>query len=285
MAKATVSTGQGPTKLQNLLDPQVLGAYLDVKLIDKIKLAPIAEVNRELEGRPGSTITFPKWGYIGDAADLAEGAALSYTDIAESTVEIKVKKVAKGVSITDEAVLSGYGNPVEQIGQQLLTAVASKIEADMYDAVKNEKKATRDTVGCFQHQYNKTAGFTKEDIIDMRAKFGEDQEGEMVLFVNPAEFAKLAKDKDFVQIQQGAQIISGEMGMLYGVRLVVANRVEVGKPFLMKLGALAIVMKRNVMVEAERDMDHFANKYAVSDHYVCYVKYADRIVKAAPSAS
>ena len=199
--------GAGPTKLNNLLDPQVIGAYLDVKLIDKIKLAPIAEVNRELEGRPGSTITFPKWGYIGDAADLAEGAALTYENIAESTVEIKVKKVAKGVSITDEAVLSGYGNPVEQIGQQLLTAVASKIEADMYDAVKNEKKATRDTVGCFAHTYNKTAGFTKEDIIDMRAKFGEDQEGEMVLFVNPVEFAKLAKDKDFVQIQQGAQII------------------------------------------------------------------------------
>ena len=270
----------GPTKLTNLLDPQVIGAYLDVKLIDKIKLSPIAEINRELEGRPGSTLTFPKWGYIGDAADLAEGAALTYENIAESTVEIKVKKVAKGVSITDEAVLSGYGNPVEQIGQQLLTAVASKIEADMYDAVKNEKKATRDTVGCFTHTYNKTNGFTKEDIIDMRAKFGEDQEGEMVLFVNPAEFAKLAKDKDFVQIQQGAQIISGEMGMLYGVRLVVANRVPAGKPFLMKPGALAIVMKRNVMVESERDMDHFATKFAVSDHYVCYVKYADRIVKA-----
>ena len=270
----------GPTKLTNLLDPQVIGAYLDVKLIDKIKLSPIAEINRELEGGPGSTLTFPKWGYIGDAADLAEGAALTYENIAESTVEIKVKKVAKGVSITDEAVLSGYGNPVEQIGQQLLTAVASKIEADMYDAVKNEKKATRDTVGCFTHTYNKTNGFTKEDIIDMRAKFGEDQEGEMVLFVNPAEFAKLAKDKDFVQIQQGAQIISGEMGMLYGVRLVVANRVPAGKPFLMKPGALAIVMKRNVMVESERDMDHFSTKFAVSDHYVCYVKYADRIVKA-----
>ena len=269
----------GPTKLTNLLDPQVIGAYLDVKLIDKIKLSPIAEINRELEGRPGSTLTFPKWGYIGDAADLAEGAALTYENIAESTVEIKVKKVAKGVSITDEAVLSGYGNPVEQIGQQLLTAVASKIEADMYDAVKNEKKATRDTVGCFQHKYTGNT-FTKEDIIDMRAKFGEDQEGEMVLFVNPAEFAVLAKDRDFVQIQQGAQIISGEMGMLYGVRLVVANRVEAGKPFLMKPGALAIVMKRNVMVESERDMDHFATKFAVSDHYVCYVKYADRIVKA-----
>ena len=271
---------QGPTKLNKLIDPEVIGAYLDVKLVDKIKLAPIVEVDRTLEGRPGSTLTLPKWGYIGDAADLAEGAALTYEDIAESTQEISVKKVAKGVSITDEAVLSGYGNPVEQIGQQLLVAVASKIEADLYDAVKTEKVATRNTAGCLKHEYAGTA-FAKEDIIDMLAKFGEDQEGEKVLFVNPADFAVLAKDKDFVQIMQGAQIITGEMGQLYGVRIVVANRVEAGKPFMMKPGALSLVMKRNVMVEAERDMDHFANKYAVSDHYAVYVKYADRIVKAA----
>ena len=114
----------------------------------------------------------------------------------------------------------------------------------------------------------------------MLAKFGEDQEGEKVLFVNPADFAVLAKDRDFVQIMQGAQIITGEMGQLYGVRIVVANRVKAGQPFMMKPGALSLVMKRNVMVEAERDMDHFANKYAVSDHYAVYVKYADRIVKA-----
>ena len=270
----------GPAKLNKLIDPEVIGAYLDVKLVDKIKLAPIVEVDRTLEGRPGSTLTLPKWGYIGDAADLAEGAALAYSDIAEDTQEVAVKKVAKGVSITDEAVLSGYGNPVEQVGQQLLVAVASKIEADLYDAVKTEKVATRNSAGCLKHQYTGTA-FAKEDIIDMLAKFGEDQEGEKVLFVNPADFAVLAKDPDFVQIMQGAQIITGEMGQLYGVRIVVANRVTAGKPFMMKPGALSLVMKRNVMVESERDLDHFATKFAVSDHYVCYVKYADRIVKAA----
>ena len=269
----------GPTKLNKLIDPEVIGAYLDVKLVDKIKLTPMVEIDRTLEGRPGSTLTLPKWGYIGDAADLAEGAALTFEDIAEDTQEVTVKKVAKGISITDEAVLSGYGNPIEQIGQQLLVAVASKIEADLYDAVKNEKVATRNSAGCLKHQYKGNA-FAKEDIIDMLAKFGEDQEGEKVLFVNPADFAVLAKDPDFVQIMQGAQIITGEMGMLYGVRIVVANRVPAGKPFLMKPGALSLVMKRNVMVEAERDMDHFANKYAVSDHYAVYVKYADRIVKA-----
>ena len=259
----------GPTKLNNLIDPEVIGAYLDVKLVDKIKLAPIAEVDRTLEGRPGSTLTLPAYQYIGDAKDLAEGATLNFENITESTVDVSVKKVAKGVSITDEAVLSGYGNPVEQIGQQLLVAVASKIEADMYDAVK--AATTKKVVNA--------AAFAKEAIVDMRAEFGEDQEEAMYLFVNPKDFAKLAKDKDFVQIQNGAAIISGTMGRLFGVDIVVANRVEAGKPFLMKAGAIALIMKRNVMVEADRDINTFSTKYAVSDHYAPYVKYADRIVK------
>ena len=105
----------GPTKLTNLINPEVIGAYLDVKLVDKIKLSPIVEVDRTLEGRPGNTLSLPAWTYIGDAKDLAEGATLAFENITESKVNVTVKKVAKGISITDEAVLSGYGNPVEQI--------------------------------------------------------------------------------------------------------------------------------------------------------------------------
>ena len=91
----------GPTKLSNLINPQVIGAYLDVKLVDKIKLSPLVEMDRTLEGRPGDTLNLPAWAYIGDAADLAEGATLSFENITESMVNVKVKKVAKGISITD----------------------------------------------------------------------------------------------------------------------------------------------------------------------------------------
>ena len=264
---------KGMTMLAQLLDPQVIGAYLDVKMIDAIKLTPMISVNRELEGRPGSKLTLPKWGYTGDAADLAEAAEVTFDQLVQSTVEVGIKKIAKGIELTDEAILSGYGNPVEQVGQQLLMGVASKIEADLYAAVKAAVAIPKVTA----------AAFTKETIVDMRAKFGEDQEEEMYLFVNPAEYAVLCKDKDFVQIQQGAAIISGTIGRLFGVNIVVANRVEAGKPFLMKAGALALIMKRNVMVEMDRDITTFSTKFAVSDHYVPYVKYADRIVKCAKS--
>ena len=259
---------KGTTNLAQLLDPQVIGEFLDVKLINAIKLSPLVEIDRTLEGVPGSKLTLPKFGYIGDAKDLAEGGELTFDQLTETTVEVAVKKVAKGVKITDEAVLSGYGDPVNEIGKQLLMAVASKVEADLYNAVKTGSTA----------KVTATA-FAKENIVDMKAKFGEDIEEAMYLFVNSADYATLCKDKDFVQIANGAQVISGQVGMLYGVNIVVADRVEVGKPFLMKAGALSLIMKRNVMVEMDRDMAHFSTAFAVSDHYVAYLKYADRIVK------
>ena len=47
------------TKLANLIDPEVLAAYIDSKLIENIVFAPLAEVDTTLVGAPGSVIKFP----------------------------------------------------------------------------------------------------------------------------------------------------------------------------------------------------------------------------------
>ena len=47
------------TKLANLIDPEVLAAYIDKKLINNIVFAPLAEVDNTLVGAPGDTIKFP----------------------------------------------------------------------------------------------------------------------------------------------------------------------------------------------------------------------------------
>ena len=86
------------TKLENLIDPQVLGEYIDVKLMAAIKFAPLCGVNRDLEGRPGSTLTLPKYAFIGYAEDVAEGADVPMANLAADTVDVKVKKAGKGVN-------------------------------------------------------------------------------------------------------------------------------------------------------------------------------------------
>ena len=71
---------------------------------------------------------------IGTAQDLAEGVADVPVVLNSDSETVKVKKAAKSVEITDEAILSGHGNPVGEIADQLLLSIADKIEKDCYTA-------------------------------------------------------------------------------------------------------------------------------------------------------
>lgn len=257
------------TMKNNLIDPEVLGAFLDVKLVDAIKLSPLVEVDNTLAGRPGSTLSLPKFAYIGDADQVAEGAAMEPVALTAEVEEVEIYKAGKAVEITDEAILCGHGDPVNQIGKQLLTAMASKIEADLY-----EEMAT----GTLVHNYDEEK-INKDVIADAIVKFGEDIDEPMYLFINAAEYAELRKEDAFVHVANGEAVISGHVGMIYGCNVVVANRVEAGKAFIMKAGALALVMKRNVMVEADRDILKGTNVFAANEHYAVQLRYDDRVVR------
>ena len=86
------------TKLTNLIDPQVLADFLDVKMMDAIKFAPLCAVRTDLVGKPGDTLTLPKYAFIGLAEDVAEGADVPMAKLAANTVDVKVKKAGKGVN-------------------------------------------------------------------------------------------------------------------------------------------------------------------------------------------
>ncbi|MBP3906005.1 MAG: N4-gp56 family major capsid protein, partial [Peptostreptococcaceae bacterium] len=107
------------TKLAQLIDPEVMGAFIERKLEAQFKFAPLAVVGHELQGRPGTTLTMPKWGYIGKAEDVAEGEAIPVEKLGQTSTEVSIKKAGKGVEITDEAVLSGLGDPIGEAERQL----------------------------------------------------------------------------------------------------------------------------------------------------------------------
>ena len=270
-------------KLNNLIDPQVLAEFLDVKLMDAIKFAPLCNVNRDLEGRPGSKLTLPQWTFIGLAEDVVEGDNVKFGELGYRSVEVPVKKAGKGVKITDEAILSGYGDPVNEIAKQLLMAIAGKVDEDCVNAFRNgsinlahgETDEKLDTIQTVDGKE-----FSKNMIIDMIAKFGEDIEEDMVLLVNPIHLAILRKDEAFIHVMDGQAIISGEIGQLFGCRVVVSNKVKATEAFLVKQGAVEILMKRNVAVEADRDIVNKTNVYVVDEHYTVYLKNPARMVIA-----
>jgi N4-gp56 family major capsid protein len=277
-------------KLENLIDPQVLAEFLNIKLIDAIKFAPLCGVNRDLEGRPGSTLTIPVYDYIGTAEEVPEGDDVKFGQFGKNTIDVKVKKAGRGVRITDEAILSGYGDPVNEIAKQLLVSIAERVDQDciaVFRREQEERAAEMELEGKPVPEYLKrkvvdceNAEFNKNMIVDMIAEFGEDIEGEMTLIVNPKHLAKLRKDADFVHVANGQAIMSGEIGQIFGARVVVSNNVEANEMFLVKNGAVNILMKRDVMVETDRDIVNKTNIFVVDEHYAVYLADATKVVKA-----
>ena len=122
------------TKLENMIDPEVMGAMIQAELPQALKFTGIAQIDTTLQGRPGDEITVPSYKYIGDAVDVAEGAAIDYDLLETTTRKISIKKAAKGVELTDESVLSGYGDPVGEAQRQVRMALAAKIDNDVLAA-------------------------------------------------------------------------------------------------------------------------------------------------------
>ena len=258
------------TKLQNMINPEVLGAFLETKLVNAIKLSPLAVVGTELQGRAGNTLTLPTWQYIGDAKDLEEGVADTPVALEAQSREIKIKKASKSVEITDEALLSGYGNPADEIASQLLTSIASKVEADCFAELE---KATLKQVGTVN----------ADTVADALVKFGEDLEEEMFLFINPADYATIRKNANFSYVNGQQMTIGGTVGYIFNCAVVVSNRVAANTALIVKRGALGIELKRGVNVESDRDILRKTNVYSVDEHYVAYLRDASKVIRIAQS--
>ena len=57
------------TKLEKMINPQVLASMIDGELEYAIKFAPLATVDTTLVGRPGNTVSLPAYKMIGEAVE------------------------------------------------------------------------------------------------------------------------------------------------------------------------------------------------------------------------
>ena len=205
---------------------------------------------------------------IGDAQDLAEGVADVPVVLDSNDSTVTVKKAAKSVEITDEAILSGHGNPIGEIADQLLLSLAVKIEKDCYTALEG---------ATLTH----TAAVTAESIADAIGKFGEDLDESMQVFINPAEYTAIRKGAEFEPAVNVNGAIGGSIGYIYNAAVVVSNRVPAGTAYIVKPGALGIELKRETRVEQDRDILAKTTVYAVDKHYAAYLRDKTKVVKIA----
>ena len=140
------------TKLENLVNPEVIADTITAELDKAIRFTPVAVVDKTLEGQAGNTISVPKYSYIGDATDVAEGAEIATTRLTATTTQATVKKAAKAVEITDEAMLSGTGSPIDEATRQITMSIGAKVDNDILSALKSDSDVS--VVGTVTSNFN-----------------------------------------------------------------------------------------------------------------------------------
>ena len=272
------------TKIAQMVNPEVLADMVSAKLPKMIKFTPLAYVERELVGQPGNTVTVAKWVYSGDAKDITEGEAIVPDQLTTDKSTMTIKKAGKGVEVTDEALLSGYGDPLGQAAHQIALAIANKVDNDL---ATEAAKAT---------QYVDDAPTTGDALDKALAVFSDEEDAHYVAIINPEDAIALRKDtvKEWLRGSEiGANtVVSGTFGETHGVQIVRSKKVTKGKGFLVKVsatetdtddvakyGAFVINLKRDVAIETDRDILKKTTVITGDEHYGVYLYDPTKVVK------
>ena len=247
------------TKLEQMINPEVLADMVSAELPKAIRFTGVAPLDYTLQGQPGDTITYPVFKYIGDAKDVAEGAAIDFELLETDSDNFTVKKVGQGIEFTDESVLSGYGNPVGEGVRQIAMSVASKIDNDILEAIQstsltaNAEKLDGTFIDAIEDAFNSEDGDTG------------------VIFLNPKDFralrANMMEEYTRASALGDSVLVRGVLGEVLGWQLVQSNKLEEGKPVAVKPGALKTILKRGFLGESDRKIDTQTTRFVGTQHY------------------
>ena len=207
-------------EIENVINPQVMGQMINAKIEALLKLTPYAKVDTTLVGVAGDTKTIPSWNYIGDAEDVAEGVEVALTQMTASTTSFNIKKAMKAVGITEEARLSGLGDPIGQAETQLAKSIAGKVDSDLLvAALKSSNVVDKSTTNAISY----------EGIVDAVAKFEDEEDGiEKVMFIAPAQEATLLKDPMFLSADkfEAGVAVRGAIGKIAGCWIKKSKKIK-----------------------------------------------------------
>lgn len=272
------------TQLAQMIDPEVMAQMLQAQLPQAVRFSAIAPIDTTLQGQAGDTVTVPRYKYIGDAEDVAEGAAISYNQLTTATQKITIKKAGIGVKLTDEAVLSGYGDSAGEATRQIGMSIASKVDNDILATAKTAKLVVQHAIDL--DLIDQVSAQLIDNTSDFNYEDDDTQTG--VLFLNHKDadaLRKLAANNWTRATELGDQIlVKGTFGELLGWQIVRTRKLAVGYGLAVLPGAMKTYLKRDVNLETQRDIDHKLTKVNADKIYGVAIMNDAKIVQIKPAS-
>ena len=267
----------GTTNLAALIDPEVMADSISAELPAKLRAKGFMKVDSTLVAKPGDTITIPRFGYIGPAADLAEGVDGTVDALSTSEKKYTVKKAVKNVELTDEAVLSGFGDPVGEATKQLRMALQDKVDNDAMALLESDTGIFRIDGSAAALSYDAVA-------LGMGAFNDEEQGIRTYLLVSQEGMKDLRKDARLMgnELLSADLIAKGVVGVIAGANVIISNKLNgtngTRYAYLLKEGALTAFLKRDVNFETGRNILAKKTLLSVDEHYVVAIGDANKVI-------
>ena len=267
------------TLLQQLVNPEVMADAISAELPAKLATLGYIKVDTTLVGKAGNTVTIPRFNYVGPAADLAENTEGSVDVLSATEVDYTVKKAVKNVELTDEAVLSGYGDPVGEVQKQLKNAIADKIDNDAMELLLNEEDCPNIDMS--------TQALSVMSIVKAANDFdGENKGKAKYLLISQEGLAQLMASTDVLQSTTLTEdmMVNGVIGKVGGCYVIPSNKLYWGgatgvtrNAYILTKDAITAFLKRDVSLETERNVLYKKTLFSADEHYTVAIEDMNKV--------
>ncbi len=267
-----------------LIVPTIYADTVRAKYTGKVVIRNLAQDMGYLEGTiVGGTVTFPVFGTITDAEDMTAGGfdELTPVSLAQTSDYATVKQLGKAVFVKDYDNLTALGNHVDEAATQTGIVIARGVDLDLLADAASTSLVT--------HTVAKLA-ITPTELDAGLALFGDEQDTEEMagIVIHSKLIASFYDMDEFVDVNKTYNIGApngfmqrGIIGYYRHIPVYVSDKGITWKTanssctsFIVKIGALGYMEKREIVVEEER------KPRKGGSNIVSNLIYATKLVKA-----
>lgn len=210
--------------------PEVYADMLQAEFPGKMVVGQLAVQSDALEGQAGETIYFPRFLPLMEAEDLTETTNMTPEALTtDNTSSATIKEVGKAVEITDKALLTAWGNPLEEARRQMSLLAARRIDFDLIKEADANAAHSLDITG------ETTKTITSDTIVDALAEFEDaihDLAGLVIHSKQQADLFKTSAFRDASQFGDASVIRHGQLGTVFNIPVYVSDRIATNRTVL-----------------------------------------------------